>query len=170
MIYKNFLSKLAVVALFLGQSVHLISGAYCGGAPQPGERTNEFEIVDTELTFIRSVKNAMLFEAGPPNARFPVVHVWGTPYEMGYAQGQLMKKDITQFVTKTWGYLVSEVVQYLVGDRIPQWLKDMIISQGMKRALEWTRETTQSFTPQAYFDEVKGLSDATGLDYDLVYE
>jgi hypothetical protein len=169
MIYANFISKLALVALLVTQWFQLANSAYCHGNPEAGERTNDFPIVDEPLTFVRSVKNAMLFEAGPANARFPVVHVWGTPYEMGFAQGTLMKKDIVSFVTKTWDYLISEIVQELNGDRMPEWLKEMIISKGMDRALDWTRRTTEAYTPQAYFDEVQGLADATGLDYDLLY-
>ena len=40
---------------------------------------------------------------------------------------------------------------------------------GMQKALEKTREWTAPFTSQAYFDEVKGIADATGLNYDLLY-
>lgn len=39
----------------------------------------------------------------------------------------------------------------------------------MQKALEKTREWTAPFTSQAYFDEVKGIADATGLNYDLLY-
>jgi hypothetical protein len=169
MIYKNFISKLALVVLVVTQSLQYASAAYCSGKPQPGERENTFDIIDEELTFVKSAKNAMVFEAGPANNRFPVVHVWGTPYEMGYAQGTIRKKEIIQFVTQTWTYLTSSLVQALSGDRLPEWLKEMIVNKGMERALDWTRSTTEAYTPEAYFDEVRGLADATGLDYDLLY-
>lgn len=55
----------------------------------------------------------MLFEAGPSNARFPIVHVWGSPYEVGFAQGTLMKKEILEFVHKTNAYLLEEIVSRL---------------------------------------------------------
>merc|ERR1719201_1085674 len=45
----------------------------------------------------------------------------------------------------------------------------MIVQKGLDRALDWTRDTTAAFTPQAYFDEVRGLADSTGIDYDLLY-
>ncbi len=170
MIYANFVSKLFLVSLVLTQVLHFASSAYCSGKPDPGERTNDFPIIDEELTFVKSVKNAMLFEGGPANARFPVVHVWGTPYEVGFAQGTLRKKEIAEFVGKVWGYLLSEGVQSLSDDRLPEWLKVMILNKGFKRALEWTRRTTEAFTPQAYVDEIRGLADATGIDYDTLYE
>jgi isopenicillin-N N-acyltransferase-like protein len=162
--------RLALTLLVLTQSIQFISGAYCHGSPDAGERTNDYDIIDTELTLVKSIKNAMVFEAGPANARFPVVHVWGTPYEMGYAQGTIRRKEIIDFVSKTWAYLVSEGVQAMDGDRLPQWLKEMILSKGMKRALGWSARTTAAFTPQSYFDELRGLADATGIDYDMLNE
>lgn len=142
--------------------------AYCNGSPQPGERTSDFPIFDSPLKFVKSVKNAMLFTAGPANAPFDVVHVWGTPYEVGFAQGELLKPTVIAFVKETWSYLKSSLVQALDGDKLPQWLKTMIAEQGMERALDWSAKTTAPFTPQAYFDELHGLADATGLDYDLL--
>jgi hypothetical protein len=55
--------------------------AYCNGSPDAGERVSQYDIFDETPTFVREVKNAMLFEAGPSNARFPIVHMWGNPYE-----------------------------------------------------------------------------------------
>ena len=89
------------------------NAAYCSGTPDAGERVSNFPIFDQKsLRFKRQIKNAMLFEAGPENASFPVVHLWGTPYEQGYAQGTLMKETVTGFITKTWAYLISEVVNF----------------------------------------------------------
>jgi isopenicillin-N N-acyltransferase like protein len=165
MLFYQLCIVLAVV-LSLLTTTH---GAYCHGSPAPGERTNDFPIFDMPLRHVRSVKNAVLYEAGPHNASFPVVHVWGTPYELGFAQGTLMKKDIVAFVDKVWAYLNSGVIQAMTDDRVPEWLKVLISTKGMDKALDWTRRTTEAFTPQAYFDEVRGLADATGLDYDMLY-
>jgi len=157
--------SLLVIAILSPQA----SGAYCNGSPKPGVYTNDYPIYDEKLTHVRSVKNAMLFEAGPPNARFPVVHVWGTPYEVGFAQGTVRKEAVIEFITKLWAYLNSELTPYITNDRVPQWLKDIIISHALDRALDWSRSVTEEFTPQAYKDELRGLADATGLSYDLLY-
>jgi len=34
----------------------------------------------------------------------------GTPYEMGYAQGELLKDDATTFINAVWTYLEQQVV------------------------------------------------------------
>ena len=92
---SRFLSAIFVVLAVLGKA----DAAYCNGNPDAGERTNEVPIWDeTAPRFVRSVKNAMLFEAGPPNATFPIVHLWGTPYDIGYAQGKLMRETVVDFV------------------------------------------------------------------------
>jgi len=158
---------IAVSALLIG--LQSVEAAYCNGSPDPGERTNPYPIFEDELRHIRSVKNAMLFEAGPANATFPVVHLWGTPYEVGYAQGELIGPVIKDFVYKTWAYLSTEMLEELDNLDIPEIAKRMIVQKGLDRALDWTRDTTAAFTPQAYFDEVRGLADSTGIDYDLLY-
>ncbi|KAJ1439290.1 hypothetical protein B484DRAFT_184560 [Ochromonadaceae sp. CCMP2298] len=145
------------------------SAAYCNGSPDEGERTNDFPIFDQELRFVRSVKNAKLYHAGPENATFPVVHLWGTPYEVGFAQGTLRKAEIVDFIAKTWTYLSEELASALDGDLIPPAAKALIVQKGMDGALDWTAKVTKDFTPQAYFDEVQGLADATGISYDMLY-
>jgi len=35
--------------------------------------------------------------------------------------------------------------------------------------LDYTRKVTEPYTPQAYFDEIRGLADASGMDYDLLF-
>ena len=69
----------------------------------------------------------MVFEAGPSNNRFAVVHVWGTPYEMGYAQGTVRKTEVVQFMTQLWSYVYSNLLEALSGDRLPNWIKEMIV-------------------------------------------
>jgi hypothetical protein len=45
---------------------------------------------------------------GPAGHQFPVVHVWGTAYEMGVAQGLLLKASITAFVNQTLTYIITQ--------------------------------------------------------------
>ena len=144
-------------------------GAYCSGKPAEGERVSAFPIYDGDVTFVREIKNAKLFTAGPANASFPIVHIWGSPYELGFAQGTIQKKAIVEFVTKTWAYLTSMLVdEFPEGTFTPE-VEAIITMKGMDRALDWSIKTTAAFTPQAYLDEMRGLADATGLSYDLIY-
>lgn len=150
-------------------SISSVKSAYCNGSPDDGERTNEYPIYDGDLTLKKQVKNAMWFEAGPSNTSFPVVHLWGSPYEIGFAQGTLMKETIKEFIDKTWIYLTEEIVSALDDIDIPKAAKVKISELGMEKALDFTAKVTAPFTPQAFFDEVRGISDATGISYDLLY-
>ena len=67
--------------------------AYCNGSPDAGDRTNDYPIYNGDLRFVKSVKNGVLYEAGPASNSFYVVHVYGSPYEMGFAQGQVRKRS-----------------------------------------------------------------------------
>ena len=162
-----FAKLFIVIALIL--SLYTSNAAYCGGSPAPGERVNEYPIFEQDLKFVRSAHNAKLYTAGPEGATFPIVHVWGTPYEVGFAQGTLMKKDIISFVTSTWKYLSTSLVDAFPFDMLSKEMKELIVQKGLDGALDWTREMTTPFTPQAFVDEMHGLADATGLSYDLIY-
>jgi len=141
--------------------------AYCSGSPDPGTRTNDLMWTDANLKFIKSVPNGKLYYAGPENARFPVVHVWGSAYEMGYAQGQLVKNYMEAFVYKTYGYLIEMGVDAM-NDLFSPEIEAIILAKGMNRALDWCADVTQPFTPQIYYDELKGLADASGMDYQML--
>ena len=78
---------------------------------------------------MKSVANGKLFTVGIGEDEINIVHVWGwwawaglivlikigmmllgTPYEMGYAHGELMKDIASKFIDDVWKYLEEEVV------------------------------------------------------------
>ena len=158
----------SLVAL-LGRSSFSLA-AYCNGAPEPGERSNPNALLlDANVKVVKRVQNGVLMMAGPDNARFPILHLYGTPYEKGFAQGSIIKEEVQAFVHKTFAYLISMVVDSM-DDRFPKIVRDKIVQFGMKEALAWCAKVTAPFTPQAYFDEIRGLSDASGVDYNLLMQ
>jgi isopenicillin-N N-acyltransferase like protein len=144
----------------------IASAAYCSGSPDAGERTNEYPTFDGDqtLTFIKSIPNAALYEAGPENARFPIVHVAGNPYEVGYAQGLLQKEYLREFIDKTYAYFLGLAIDEM-GDKISPFWQGVIVFKGLNRALDWCAEITAPYTPQEFYDELHGLADASGVDY-----
>lgn len=156
---------LATTALLAFPSA--VSGAYCSGSPDEGERTNENGIFDEPPTFIKSGLNSSLWEAGPDNARFPIVHVYGNAYEVGYAQGLMQKEYMRNFYSATYKYFIDLAIEELPGP-LPKIVQEKIILLGLNRALDWCAEVTAPYTPQEYYDEIKGLSDASGVPYDSI--
>lgn len=157
------------IVVILSSYIFLVDSAFCTSEPDAGERTSDYEILDgmADLKLINSVENGKLFEAGPSNARFPIVHVYGTHYEMGYAEGLLVKEDLKKFAHGAYGYLVKSGLDAL-GDRLPKWAQTFIMNKGVEKALDWTAKITEPFTPKSYFDQLHGLADASGVDYQLL--
>jgi hypothetical protein len=155
-----------VIAGVLAMSGHC-NAAYCNGSPDAGERTNPNPIYSGELRKVKQIKNAVLYEAGPKDAPFPVVHLWGNAYDRGFAQGTIMKEYMDEFFVKLWKYLLGSITDGM-GNKLPEALQKKIAEEGIERALDWTARTTESFTPKTYFDEMHGLADASGIDYETI--
>jgi exportin-7 len=78
--------------------------------PSPTAKPNNNPIYVDPPSFVKSVPNGKLFTVGIGEDEINIVHVWGTPYEMGYAQGELMKDVASTFIDDVWTYLEEEAV------------------------------------------------------------
>lgn len=150
----------ALILLVLANFNALSEAAFCSGAPSGGEYTNDNAVVMDSLKYIKKVKNGVLYEAGPENARFPVVHVYGSSYDMGYAQGELMGEYLSGFVHGVFEYIQDSVIDDSKFPHIPKKLKQLILEKGINTALDWNLKETSPFIPQSYNDEIQGISDA----------
>jgi len=109
------------LALVWAGSVRHAQRAYCSGTPDPNAPRNANPITDAVPAFIREVTNGKLYSVtqtgpnGTPGQTFAVTHVWGTPYEKGFAQGQLLQSEIQAFYNQTWAYLEEEISSSLPG-------------------------------------------------------
>jgi len=159
-----------LVALCISLVLTPSFGAFCSGKPQPGERTNLQEIVDVAPKLVKRGPNAKLFTAGPANAPFNILHLWGTPYEVGYAQGLLQRATLIKFVEVVWTYLENALVDEFPSDTFSPAVKKLIADKGMIGALDWTTKETEPFTPIAYNDEVRGMADASGISYEKLWQ
>lgn len=79
--------------------------------PSPDAKPNFEPIQDANLTLIKEIKNARLYIAGQGQEQIYVVHLWGTPYEMGFAHGSLIKDRMTKMIASFWRYMELEVVR-----------------------------------------------------------
>ncbi len=60
--------------------------------------------------FVKQVKNAKLYTIGKGDDQIYVVHLWGSPYEMGFAHGKLLPDRMKGLVETFWSYMESEIV------------------------------------------------------------
>jgi len=103
---------------------------------------------------------------GNSTSTFYLTHLYGTPYQWGFAQGTLLKTPITKFLTTVWAYFESQVEEVIKW--MPPWLAKMISDLGLDVALDLTYDLTKSMTNPIYYEEMQGLSDATGVEYKLI--
>ena len=96
-----------------------------------------------------------------------VLHLWGTPYEMGHAQGTALKEDVEYIFDEFPSYIDSQIEQYI--GWLPKDIKKIIETDGVQAALDFTILLTSEYTPQHFKDEIRGLADALGKDYAAVY-
>ncbi len=86
---------------------------------------------------------------------YKVLHLKGTPYEMGYQQGALLKNDI------------NEGVRFLLDVKA----KDLKVQVGginllnPQRAIGGIAATQKKYLPARFYEELHGLADGSGVDY-----
>jgi len=100
---------------------------------------------------------------GTGSYEFWIIHVYGTPYEMGYAHGSMMKAEAQAMVNQTMQYMYGQVEQALAG--LPTWLRDWVAEVGLDVALDWTANVTAPYTGEYFYEEMHGLADGAGVDY-----
>jgi len=144
----------------------LVCSVFCAGPTTCTGKPNMLAINENDLVFVSQVPNAKLYTTHNIDPPISVVHLYGTPYEMGYAQGQILKPYITNLVPAVYSFIEDQIGREI--NFLPQWLKDIIEVEGLDAALELTYYATRDYTPAYFFDELKGLSDASGIDYQTV--
>jgi hypothetical protein len=82
---------------------------------------------------------------------------------MGYAHGQIVKPYVDEIYSAVLAFLEAVIEQAI--PFLPEWLQNLIAVEGLDAALELTYLATRDYTPSYFFDELKGLADGSGLDY-----
>lgn len=88
--------------------------------------------------------NGELTTIGEGASALPLLRVWGTPYEMGYAHGKLCAERVRQLYTKLTALMTA------------------VLGSPAKADEAWAQMAP--FVPQRYLEEMKGLADGAGVD------
>jgi len=126
---------------------------------------NTNPIIRDEPTLISSVPNGKRFSVGSGYNKINIVHVYGgTPYDMGYALGKMMSKELAVLIPEYFAYLektIADVIKIL-----PPLIANWIAELGLDGALDLNYEITREYTPPWYEEELRGLAAGSGLPYD----
>jgi hypothetical protein len=85
---------------------------------------------------------------------YRVLHLKGTPYEMGYQQGTLLKDDIGALVRFLFEVKAKEIKVEVAG----------IPLVNPRRAIGGIAATQRKFVPERFFEELRGVAEGAGLD------
>ncbi len=84
---------------------------------------------------------------------YKVLHIKGTPYEMGFQQGSLLKQDIVENVRFLFDVKAKELKADLGGIKL----------LNPKRAIGGIAAGQRKFTPARFYEEMRGIADGAGL-------
>ena len=83
---------------------------------------------------------------------YRVLHLKGTPYEMGYQHGALLKDDIRENVRFLFEVKAKELKLEVGGLKL----------LNPKRAIGGIAATQKKFVPERFFEEMRGVADGAG--------
>eukprot|EP01112_Ceratiomyxa_fruticulosa_P015062 TRINITY_DN4384_c0_g2_i2.p1 TRINITY_DN4384_c0_g2~~TRINITY_DN4384_c0_g2_i2.p1 ORF type:complete len:435 (-),score=78.13 TRINITY_DN4384_c0_g2_i2:66-1370(-) len=137
--------------------------AYCSGKPSPNPSPNLIPLYTDAPALVSQISNGQLYTMGNVTK---VLHVWGTPYQMGTAHGTLLKSELNVMMPDLWSYLVSQVSEIM--SKVPEWIAKIIANAGLDAALDLTYELTKDYTGAYFYEEMQGIADASGVDFKLL--
>ena len=125
------------------------------------------------MTCVGKAKHGALYEMA--NSEVLVLHLYGTPHQMGYAQGVLLNKKIVNFYGEFIQFLVDFFVKSPPGrlQSVPACYRVVLAPQGMgsitketvEKALAAVVKNTKPYTPAHFTEEAKGIADGI-VDHD----
>lgn len=95
-----------------------------------------------------------------------VVHVYGDPYAMGFAHGQLLMGEINTTIPAFYQHVRQQIDSEI--EFLPKDVRDMVSKYGLDGALDLTYELTKEYIPSYFIDEIQGLAKGSGVDYKLL--
>jgi len=154
-----FKLKAFIVLLF---TLYVLCRSECDSDVSP----NNSPIYTDPPVLVNTTKNGKLYVVGvESNTLRPmhVLHTWGTPYEMGFAHGVLLKEQVATLNTQMYKHIDETIDEYL--HFLSPGLRKKIEEYGLAFVLELTYLTTRWYTPDYWEEEMRGLSDASGVPF-----
>ncbi|MDB5351063.1 MAG: Acyl-coenzyme A:6-aminopenicillanic acid acyl-transferase [Planctomycetota bacterium] len=85
---------------------------------------------------------------------YRVLHVKGTPYEMGFQQGALLKEDIKELVHFLFDVKAKELKIKVAGKEV---------QPNARAIIAGIAASQKKFVPARFFEELKGVADGAGM-------
>jgi hypothetical protein len=155
---RAMVAAVAAMLALAGAVMVMADGNNCRGTE------NTYPVWSGSPVFVRNNSHASLYTATDSFGRqLRILHMSGTPYEMGFAHGSLLKDDIHALFPAFFQYIEDMVYEYI--KFLPKDIADIIERLGVDAALDFTADLTRSNTPESFFQEIQGLADGAGIAY-----
>ncbi len=109
-------------------------------------QTNENPIYEQAPKTIKETDNAILQKVGEGDDTIQILHVWGSPREMGKAAGTLLKDEIHDFVGLVMQRMMSEI-------------------EGGEELLDKVYQHAKPYIPEEIEEELHGMAEGSGIDF-----
>ncbi len=86
-----------------------------------------------------------------------LLHAYGSMYQMGLAQGVLLKEELRSFIAELWLYIEKQVEDALP-KKVPNFLKLKLSNFAMGTILDLNYDITLPYTNKKYYEEMRGIS------------
>jgi len=154
--------------------VDVIFSAGCNSNTPSYGPTKDYPVSDghANMKLYASTKNGITYIVSVPNdggnsvQTYFLTHLWGNAYEMVFAHGTLLQGEVTNFINSVWVYFEEQVESII--QIMPLWLQKLIADIGLDLALDLTYDATYSYTDPKIWQEMRGLADASGADYNTI--
>jgi len=122
------------------------------------------EILTKAPEIVKRVEKGILMKV--EGFDYPIVQVYGTPYEMGHAQGELLKEEINDLIPVFYQFIVDTVSESFLDffDFIPEWIIKKLLRLVLPYFLDLYHLFAKSYITQDYYEEMRGLQDGTGIE------
>jgi len=137
-----------------------LASAQCSGAK------NTHPINTNEPKVAKSTKNGVMMTIDGSITR--ILHLYGTPEEMGEAAGELYKEDLEEFFPAFWSwvsnYLVNLAAEYVPIVKYFSKPLNSFVQALSRNLLDFQWWLSEDYIAQYYKDEMKGMATASGVD------
>ena len=143
-------------------------GASCVNDTSVGE-PNLNPVDETPARLVSKVENGTLYKIGSGEDQIWLAHVYGdTGYDYGYAYGTLLRDQIHIMMPRAWAHFEQEIMDSLKDLKLPKWFEELVIGKGLAFALDVQNDLIRSYMDEEIYNEIRGISDASQLDYKLL--
>jgi hypothetical protein len=154
-----FAALVAAAALFLSSaSAVSAQGIDCTGKPNTIP-----PVVAKPLLMRKSAHGALYQSNSQVEPAILVMHMYGTPYEMGFAHGTLMKQEIAKLYPELFLWIDSQVQAAI--PEMPKFLADFIGKYGLEAGLDLTYYLCHNYISEKWKQEIQGIADGSGQTY-----